>query len=406
MLVGKKIILGISGSIAAYKSALLTRLLVQQGAEVKVLMTPAAQAFISPLSLSTLSKHQVHSELFSEQGWHNHVELGLWADAFVLAPCTANTLAKLAQGLCDNLVLATYLSARCPVFVAPAMDLDMWLHPATQNNVQTLQNFPKHHILQPQEGELASGLIGKGRMAEPQDIVQTLENFFTPPAAKLQNYRILITSGPTQEALDPVRYLSNHSTGTMGLHLAQTLIQYGAEVVFVSGPVQHYPPQQPKLTLIKVHTAQEMLQAALEHFPQCQGAILAAAVSDYRPAEIAQEKIKKNQANLTLQLVKNPDIAATLGQNKNPKQFLIGFALETENENLHAQNKLLKKNLDFIVLNSLKNQGAGFGQHTNQIQILQRQGPEIRFPLKNKAEVAQDIIQHLLQYLGLDQTQA
>ncbi len=393
VLQGKKIILGISGSIAAYKSAILTRLLIKAGAEVQILMTPSAQTFITPLTLSTLSKRPVFSEVSSESSWNNHVELGLWADVMVIAPATATTLAKLANGICDNILVAAYLSARCPVFFAPAMDLDMWHHPASRNNVQRLQGYG-NHLIPVGVGELASGLSGEGRMAEPEEIVAYLEQFFTQ-SQNLKGKKILLTAGPTYEPIDPVRFIGNRSSGKMGVALADAAARHGAEVTLVLGPSK-LSPQEKNVRVIKVETAREMHEAALLHFPQADAAILAAAVADYRPKTVATEKIKKKGEELQLDLVKNPDIAADLGQTKKPGQLLIGFALETNDEEQHAQGKLERKNFDFIVLNSLRDSGAGFNHDTNKISILFRDNKKRDFELKSKHAVAEDILQAMI----------
>lgn len=384
-----KIILGISGSIAAYKSAYLTRLLVKNGAEVQVMMTDSATAFITPLTLSTLSKHPVLTEVRSEAAWNNHVELGLWADALVIAPATANTLAKLANGLCDNILSAVYLSARCPVFVAPAMDVDMWHHPATQANLERLRQHGVH-IIPVGFGELASGLVGDGRMAEPEDIVAYLDAFFTRTKA-LAGKKALVTAGPTFEPIDPVRFIGNHSTGKMGIALAEALAGQGAEVTLVLGPT-HLLPENPAVRVVHTGSAQEMFDACEAAFPEADIAILAAAVADYRPKTFSQIKIKKKDDDLKIELSKTIDIAATLGRAKRPGQLLIGFALETNDEESNALLKLEKKNLDFIVLNSLRDAGAGFGHDTNKITILRRDGSKSAFDLKEKTAVAADIV--------------
>ncbi len=389
----KKVILGISGSIAAYKSAHLTRLLVKQGIEVQVLMTESATAFITPLTLSTLSKHPVLSEVRSEAAWNNHVELGLWADALLIAPATANTLAKLANGICDNMLSAVYLSARCPVFVAPAMDLDMWTHPATKSNLERLREHGVH-IIPVGFGELASGLVGDGRMAEPETIVEYLEKHFKP-SQPLKGKKALITAGPTFEPLDPVRYIGNHSTGKMGIALAESLAQHGAEVHLVLGPT-HLRPENRSIEIISVQSAKDMYEACAKIFPQADLCIWAAAVADYRPREIATEKIKKQDDQLQIELAKTIDIAATLGREKRPGQLLVGFALETTNEETNALVKLEKKNLDFIVLNSLRDVGAGFGHDTNKIAIHGRDGSKITFDLKEKTAVANDIVAEIV----------
>ncbi len=390
---GKKIILGISGSIAAYKTAFLTRLLIKAGAEVQVLMTPSACDFITPLTLSTLSKRPVYSEVSSETGWNNHVELGLWADAMLIAPATATTLAKLANGLCDNIVVAAYLSARCPVFFAPAMDLDMWHHPATRHNVERLISYG-NQLIPVGVGELASGLSGEGRMAEPEEIVAFLEHFFAKKQ-DLAGKKILLTAGPTYEPIDPVRFIGNRSSGKMGIALADAAARRGAEVTLVLGPSK-LTPQEKAVKLIKVETAREMHEAALQLFPQMDAAILAAAVADYRPKTVATEKIKKKGEELQLDLIKNPDIAADLGKMKQAGQLLIGFALETNDEENNAQVKLEKKNFDCIVLNSLRDAGAGFNHDTNKISILFRNNKKRDFELKSKNAVAEDILQAMI----------
>lgn len=393
---GKKILLGITGSIAAYKSAYLTRALIKAGAEVQVLMTPAATQFIRPLTLATLSKNPVYTEVSSEESWNNHVELGLWADAMLVAPATATTLAKMAIALCDNIIVATYLSAKCPVFFAPAMDLDMWHHPATQQNIQRLQSFG-NTLIPVGHGELASGLVGAGRMEEPDKITAFLQQYFTREQ-DLKDTAILITAGPTHEPIDPVRFIGNRSSGKMGVALAEAAAQRGAQVKLVLGPTSLNPKHE-AIEVIKVQTAQEMYEAALAIFPNVQVGIMAAAVADYRPKEAAVTKIKKKEDTLSLELVKNPDIAAALGERKQRNQLLIGFALETNNEIANAGAKLKKKNLDFIVLNSLRNEGAGFGYDTNQITIIFGDNKLSEFELKSKQEVGVDIIEEVVQLL-------
>ena len=391
-----KIILGISGSIAAYKAAHLTRLWVKQGAEVQVLMTESATGFIAPLTLSTLSKHPVLSDVSSEAGWNNHVELGLWADAIVIAPASANTLAKLANGLCDNILSAVYLSARCPVFVAPAMDVDMWRHPATQENIRRLQSHGVQ-VIPVGHGELASGLVGEGRMAEPEEIVAFVAQSFATNSKpkdqhpkRLHGKKALVTAGPTFEPLDPVRFIGNHSSGKMGIALAEALAALGAAVTLVLGPTDIKPSNQ-AIRVISVMTAQEMYDACARIFPQTDIVVLAAAVADYRPKVFSETKIKKKDSELTIDLEKTVDIAATLGKEKRKGQVFIGFALETNDELHNAQAKLEKKNFDFIVLNSLRDAGAGFGHDTNKISIVHRDGSKKDFSLKTKTEVAQDI---------------
>jgi phosphopantothenoylcysteine decarboxylase/phosphopantothenate--cysteine ligase len=394
---GKKIILGISGSIAAYKAAILTRRLIKAGAEVQILMTPNAGEFISPLTLSTLSKRDVYSSVISEHGWNNHVELGLWADAMIIAPATATTLAKMANGICDNVLTATYLSARCPVFVAPAMDLDMWKHPATVRNLQLLDSYGVKQ-LPVGYGELASGLVGEGRMSEPEEIVAFLDNFFVQQA-DLKGKTILVTAGPTYEPIDPVRFIGNRSTGKMGVSIAEALADRGAEVLLVLGPSK-LTPKNKNVKLFRVETAQEMYDVCVSNFEKCDAAILSAAVADYRPAEVALQKIKKKGETLDIQLIKNPDIAATLGQMKKRGQILVGFALETNDELENAKGKLERKNLDFIVLNSLRDAGAGFSGDTNKVTIVHRNNKIEKFELKSKDDVADDIIHVLKSYLS------
>jgi len=389
----KKIILGISGSIAAYKSAYLARLLVKSGAELRVLMTASATTFISPLTLSTLSKNPVLSDVHSEEGWNNHVELGLWADALVIAPATANTVAKLATGLCDNILTAVYLSARCPVFVAPAMDVDMWRHPATQANIELLR---KHgvHIIPVEHGELASGLVGDGRMAEPETIVHFLERLFAE-GNPLRGKKALVTAGPTHEPLDPVRFIGNHSSGKMGIAIAESLAHLGAEVTLVLGPT-HLKPDDKAIRMVPVVSAQEMFDACAAVFQETDITVHAAAVADYRPKTYSASKIKKGGEDMHIELAKTVDIAATLGQSKRQNQIVVGFALETNDEEPNALAKLKKKNLDFIVLNSLRDEGAGFGHDTNKIAILRPDGSKTVFELKSKTAVAEDIVAEIL----------
>lgn len=395
MLKGKKILLGVSASIAAYKAAMLCRLLVKEGAEVQVILTADAKEFIGPLTLATLTKRPVYSNYTGENGtWHNHVEFGLWADAMLIAPATANTLAKAANAQSDNLLIATYLSARCPVFWAPAMDLDMFAHPGTQANLKTLESFG-NHIIEPNDGELASGLSGKGRLAEPEEIVAFLNNFFQKENYKpLAGKKVMITAGPTQENLDPVRYITNHSTGKMGYAIAECAAQLGAEVTIVSGPVQIKASEG--IEVVKVTSALQMLEAAEAAFKGTDIAIYTAAVADYRSADIAQEKIKKKGDSMSIELVKNPDIAAILGSQKKEGQILVGFALETENELENAQGKLIRKNLDLIVLNSLKTEGAGFGHDTNQVHVINRSNQVYSSALLPKTEIARLIWEQIL----------
>lgn len=393
VLSGKKIILGISGGIAAYKTASLVRLLIKAGAHVQVIMTPASCAFITPLTLATLSNRPVYTEFEKDFGeWTNHVALGLWADAMLVAPATANTLAKMANGLCDNLLLATYLSAKCPVFFAPAMDLDMFNHPATHHNIQKLISYGNIEI-DSEYGELASGLIGKGRLAEPEHIVDFLETHFSTNL-DLKGKKVLVTAGPTYEPIDPVRFIGNHSTGKMGFDIAIEAAKRGAEVYLVSGPTS-LKMEEKHIKLIKVTSAQEMYHACHELYPLMDVVIGAAAVADYRPKEVASQKIKKDEENFTIVLEKNPDILASLGALKTT-QFLVGFALETQNEVEYAKSKLKKKNLDLIVLNSLNDKGAGFGKPTNKVTFIDKDFTVVPQDLKSKEAVAKDIIDQIV----------
>lgn len=395
MLAGKKILLAVCGSIAAYKTAFFVRLLKKEGAEVKVIMTESAKDFITPLTLSTLSKNPVYSEYFDGKSgeWHNHVELGMWADLMLIAPLSANTLGKMANGICDNLLLATYLSAKCPVIVAPAMDLDMYQHPSTQENLKKLQSFG-NEVIEARDGELASGLSGQGRMAEPEELLEIVKKKLANSEA-LRGKKVLITSGPTFESIDPVRFIGNHSSGKMGTAIANAFRNAGAEFTMISGPADYFPNQG---EVIKVQSAREMLAESEKHHADADIVIFSAAVSDYRPKEPAKEKIKKNDDNLHLELIKNPDIAATLGKKKK-KQFHIGFALETNNESVNAKEKLKKKNFDLIVLNSLNDQGAGFQQDTNKVTFFDKDNNEQKFELKSKADVAQDIVEYVIKHL-------
>jgi phosphopantothenoylcysteine decarboxylase/phosphopantothenate--cysteine ligase len=396
VLSGKKILLGITAGIAAYKSANLVRLFIKLGAEVKVMMTPASKDFITPLTLSTLSKNPVHSQFYDTEKdnelWNNHVELGLWADYFLIAPATANTLSKMSNGTCDNLVLATYLSAKCPVYFAPAMDLDMYKHPSTKENLEKLQFFG-NIIIPATSGELASGLFGEGRMAEPEDIVSFIENDILSKLP-LRGKKVLITAGPTYEAIDPVRFIGNHSSGKMGFEIAKSAANLGAEVFLISGPSQ----EQIKHSLIHridVVSADEMHKAAHQFFPEVQIAILAAAVADYKPKNRAFQKIKKKEAALSIVLEPTKDILASLGAIKD-NQFLVGFALETDNEIENAKSKLQRKNLDMIVLNSLQDKGAGFASNTNKITIIDKNLNENTFELKSKEAVSIDILNEII----------
>lgn len=395
MLKGKNILLGVCGSIASYKSAYLTRLLVKSGANVKVIMTNEAKSFITPLTLSTLSKNPVYSDYFNEATgeWNNHVDFGLWADYLILAPATANTLAKLANGLCDNLLVATYLSAKCPVYFAPAMDLDMWKHPSTQENISRLEQYGNIQI-NPGYGELASGLVGEGRMAEPEEIVSFLEAHIKK-TLPLSGKRVLITAGPTYEPIDPVRFIGNHSSGKMGFALAEELSRQGAEVVLISGPSSERTISN-SIVRIDVGSSAEMLNEVVQHFNESNITIMSAAVADYRPKEISTEKIKKQNTEFNLELVKTTDILSELGKRKKRNQILVGFALETENEEENAKDKLLRKNLDFIVLNSLKDKGAGFKADTNKVTIIDKNLELTTYSLKTKQEVAKDICQKII----------
>lgn len=399
MLKGRKILIGITGSIAAYKTALLVRLLVKQEAEVRIIMTPAARDFVTPLTLATLSKNPVLSEFqSSETGtWNNHVELGLWADALIIAPASANTIASMAHGRCDNLLLATYLSARCPVFLAPAMDLDMLAHPSTQSNLKTVQQYG-NHVINTEVGELASGLVGDGRMAEPEAIVSHLERHFAEKK-KLSGKKALVTAGPTYEAIDPVRFISNHSSGKMGFAIAEALAEEGAHVDLVTGPT-HEVSHHRNITVHPVVSADEMFSACTQLFPTSDITVLSAAVADYKPAVVAAQKIKKTEGPLSLELTRTPDIAAALGKSKKNGQVLAGFALETENERKNAELKLQAKNFDLIVLNSLNDAGAGFGGTTNKVEIISRTRKSIALPVKSKREVAIDIVNSLAEHHG------
>lgn len=396
---GKRIILGISGSIAAYKSAFLTRLLVKAGAEVQVIMTKAATNFITPLTLSTLSKRPVFIEVSSGEGWNNHVEIGLWADAMVIAPVTATTLSKMATALCDSMLVATYLSGRCPVFFAPAMDLDMWEHPANRRNINDLISYG-NHLIPVGHGELASGLVGAGRMAEPEDIVATLATFFSPKIKQdLKGKKAIVTAGPTYEPIDPVRFIGNRSSGKMGVAVAESLAKRGADVTLILGP-SRLSTRVKGVTIKKVETAQQMFEAAVGEFPNVDIAVLAAAVADYRPKSIAVEKIKKKSESMFLDLEKTKDIAATLGKTKT-NQLIVGFALETTNEVENAKGKLSRKNFDFIVLNSLQDKGAGFNHDTNKVTLIDKYNNLEEFELKTKTEVAEDIVNKIIKMVSL-----
>ena len=396
LLKGKHIVLGITGSIAAYKACILIRLLIKAGAEVQVVITPAGKEFITPLTLSTLTGKPVVSEFFDRRdgSWHSHVDLGQWADLMLVAPASASTIAKMAHGVADNMLITTYLSMKAPVMLAPAMDLDMYAHPATQANLDTLRGYG-NIVIEAASGELASHLVGKGRMEEPETILRHVVHLLAT-TDELQGRRILITAGPTYERLDPVRFIGNFSTGKMGLALAEACALRGAEVELVAGPVQ-LPTFHPNIHRTDVESAQQMYEAATKLFPSCQAAILCAAVADFTPATYADEKIKRKGA-MTLTLEPTHDIAAALGEMKTAQQRLVGFALETQNEMGNARDKLTRKNLDFIVLNTLRDEGAGFGHDTNKITILTPTGQQA-FPLKSKAEVAHDIITSLCDIL-------
>jgi phosphopantothenoylcysteine decarboxylase/phosphopantothenate--cysteine ligase len=409
---GKRILLGVTGSISAYKSALLVRLLVKAGADVQVVMTQSAQEFITPLTLATLSKRPVLSAFVNDASgsWNNHVELGLWADALVIAPASAHTLARCAHGLCDDLLSAVYLSAKCPVFFAPAMDLDMYRHPTTVENLHRLESFG-NHIIHAEHGELASGLVGEGRLAEPETIVEVLNAFWRQEqgtgsgqkgkqtSSPLQNKQVLVTAGPTQEAIDPVRFISNHSTGKMGYAIAHAFAQAGADVTLVSGPTV-LPLPHPTIRRIDVRSAQEMFEASELAFASSDIVVWSAAVADYTPVYVADQKIKKKEQQFSLELTKTTDIAATLGSQKRQGQLLMGFALETNDERENAVKKLRSKQLDWIVLNSLRDQGAGFGHDTNKITVIDKGEQTHEFALKTKEEVAQDLVNLIAQTLS------
>ena len=389
---GKKILLAISGGIAAYKMNYLVRDFVKKGAEVKVILTPSADNFVTKVTLSTLSKNAVYSDFYDQNGtWNSHVELALWADVLLVAPCTANTLAKMVHGICDNLVIATYMSAKCPVFIAPAMDLDMYAHPSTKENLEKAERFG-HHIIPAEFGELASGLEGQGRLAEPETILQKIEDFFTQPLPQshsLDGKTVLITAGPTYEAIDPVRFIGNHSSGKMGFSLAEEAVRRGAKVILISGPTSQKTSTK-NIEIHRVTSAKEMYDEVFKCYEKVDIAIASAAVADYAPKIVAKEKIKKYEEEFTIELVKNPDILKTMGEKKT-HQFLVGFALETQNEEENAKSKLQKKNLDMIVLNSLRDEGAGFQKDTNKVKILTH-SEQKEFSLKSKDEVAKDIL--------------
>ena len=393
MFAGKKILLGITGSIAAYKSILLVRLLVKAGAEVKVLLTNASKDFVSPLVLSTLSKNTVLQDLATNDEWANHVALGRWADIFVIAPLSCNTLAKMANGLCDNLLMATYLSATCPVVVAPAMDEDMWQHPSTKRNLALIECH-KNRIITVNNGELASGLFGEGRMAEPKEIITYITEYFFR-TNELKNKQVLVTAGPTYESIDPVRFIGNHSSGKMGFAIAEELYIRGADVILITGHT-HETLSYKGIKRIDVSSANNMFNACHTYFPKSDITVMSAAVADYTPIEVATEKLKKKEDNWQINLKKTKDILYSLGQIKQPHQFIVGFALETNNEKQNALVKLKHKNADCIVLNSLKDNNAGFGFDTNKITILDKSGEEIVYNLKSKKEVATDIVSFII----------
>ena len=392
----KKIIIGITGGIAAYKINYLVRDFVKAGAEVRIVMTKPTEDFVSPLTLSTLSRNKVYTDFYDEnKTWNNHVELALWADVMLIAPCTANTLAKIANGICDNFLMAVYMSAKCPVIIAPAMDLDMYAHPAVTRNLNIIESFG-HKIIPAEYGELASGLIGQGRLAEPETIFRTVGNEFTDTDAAFAGKKILITAGPTYENIDPVRFIGNHSSGKMGFDLAKEAAKRGAEVTLISGPSSQKTDDK-NIDVYRVTSAQEMFDEVFKHYENADIAIMSAAVADYTPKVKATEKIKKNEQELTIELIKNKDILRTMGEKKT-HQFLVGFALETQNEEENAKGKLVKKNLDMIVLNSLRDEGAGFANATNKIKIF-TPTEEQSFTLKSKEEVARDILNFIAQKL-------
>ena len=394
MLSGKKILIGVTGSIAAYKAILLVRLLIKSGAQVKVIMTPPSKDFVSPLTFSTLSKNEVLIDLFNETSWANHVSLGRWADVMLIAPLSCNTLAKMANGFCDNLLLAVYLSANCPVIVAPAMDEDMWHHASTKLNIDKIKSFG-NKIIPVENGELASGLFGDGRMAEPEQILQYLQDFFFS-TKELAGKKILVTAGPTYEAIDPVRFIGNHSSGKMGVAIAEEFAERGADVTLILGPSN--VAVNKNINTIKVTSAQQMFDASMSNFSNTDIAVMAAAVADYTPEDFSTKKIKKTEGVLSLNLKRTNDILKKLGEQKSKDQIVVGFALETNNEKENALSKLEKKNVDLIILNSLNDEGAGFGTDTNKIAIFDKQGNEFHFEKKSKKLVAKDIVNTIIQY--------
>ena len=394
MLSGKKILVGVTGSIAAYKAVLIVRLLIKQGAEVKVIMTPSARDFVSPLTFSTLSKNEVLIDLFNEKSWSNHVELGRWADAFLIAPLSCNTLSKMANGLCDNLLMAVYLSATCPVIIAPAMDEDMWIHPATKLNIDKILSFG-NEMISVDNGELASGLYGEGRLAEPEKILQYLQDYFLG-AKEFSGKKIMVTAGPTYEAIDPVRFIGNHSSGKMGVAIAEEFRKRGAEVTLILGPSNIDVDN--RIKTVNVTSAKEMFNSCINNFTNSDITVMAAAVADYTPNKISSEKIKKSDNIFNLDLKKTEDILLQLGKQKTKDQIVVGFALETNNEKENALSKLKNKNIDLIILNSLNDSGAGFGTDTNKINIFDRHGNEFSFKKKSKQLVAVDIVNAIIQY--------
>lgn len=398
---GKKIIVAITGSIAAYKMPHFVRLLIKAGAEVQVLATKAATQFVSPLALATVSGKSVLADVADGSTWNNHVALGLWADAMLIAPCSANTLGKLANGLCDNIVNAVYLSARCPVFIAPAMDEDMWIHPSTRANLARVQQYG-NHIIPTEYGELASGLIGEGRMAEPENMVKILADFFSANRP-LKGVNALVTAGPTYERIDPVRFIGNFSTGKMGVALAEALAEAGAQVQLIAGP-DVKQPNAAGITTTSVESAKQMFDAVMAHAPAAQVMIMAAAVADYRPDEVALHKIKKNDSGFSITLTKTDDILASLGKIKAPHQTLIGFALETDNELEHARKKLAAKNADMIVLNSLRDAGAGFGHDTNKVTLILPDAAPVELPLQSKRDTAKAIVDNMMSLMHAEKT--
>ena len=397
MFKNKKILLGITGSIAAYKAILLIRMLIKEGAEIKVILTKSASDFVTPLTISTLSKNTALQDLSINSEWANHVELGRWADIFIIAPLSCNTLAKMAHGLCDNLLLATYLSATCPVVVAPAMDEDMWKHPSTKKNIETIKSY-QNIVLSVNNGELASGLFGEGRMAEPEQIIDYLNQFFNH-TNELSGKKVLITAGPTYEAIDPVRFISNHSSGKMGFALAEEMAEKGATVTLITGPTKE-KINIPTVNRIDVVSANDMYHTCLERATDNDIIIMSAAVADYTPITVATNKIKKKEGEWEIALTKTKDILYAIGQQKRTNQLLVGFALETNNEIEHAKQKLISKNADCIVLNSLKDENAGFGHNTNKITILDKSGEITEYNLKNKKEVAKDIVSFIISKLN------